>query len=415
MKRRSVNLNILFLATALSLSSLLFLSCEKEHDGPPVIEQVRQLDSTKRDSFFTAALGGVIVVIQGHGFDGLQNVYFNGMETPFNQALNTDRSIVVQIPADAPTEDQPGVPNNIRIVTNHGEATFSFRILVPPPAPLITWASNENAVSGETITFGGTDLTGLTQIVFPGGMSTSDFTINGDGTDITVTVPAGVVTGDTIRLNGQFGSGKSNFVYNNYLSPKTGFLANFEDGDPYFGWQWWGGIKANDASTFPDNTGNFIEVKPAGTPINAGDGAWYSDNRAVMVAAGPWVEDDNMGAPIDNYALKFEIFVKTPWTNGSLIIAPNGNFDLLARYAPWETAPNATFVTSDWQTVTIPLNSFLAGSGNYDPAGAPAQNFAALTGGTNSASIQIILYNDSDTPLTAFDAAFDNVRIVKVN
>jgi hypothetical protein len=96
------------------------------------------------------------------------------------------------------------------------------------------------------------------------------------------------------------------------------------------------------------------------------------------------------------------------------MIAPNGNFNYLARYAPWQNSSSGQFVTNGWQTVTIPLTGFLSGSGSYNPSGSAAPNIAALTGGSNSATIQIMLYNDSTTPLTSFDAAADNVRIVKI-
>jgi hypothetical protein len=96
------------------------------------------------------------------------------------------------------------------------------------------------------------------------------------------------------------------------------------------------------------------------------------------------------------------------------MIAPNGNFNLMARYAPWSTVSSGQFLTTGWQTVTIPLNRFLTGTGNYNPSGSPAANFAAMTGGSNAASLQLMLYNDSTTPLANFDAAVDNVRIVRI-
>jgi hypothetical protein len=411
MKKIAVNINHLLLMLVLTASCLALFSCEKDQVGPPTIERVRLLDSTKRDSFFVSSLPGTIVVIQGQGFNGLLKVYFNEFDAPFNIALNTDKNITILIPEDAPTEaTDPNVTNNIRIITDHGEATYQFSIVAPPPA--ITGASNENALPGAEIVLTGTNLYLLSDITFPGGIAATNFTANADGTEVTVTVPAGVTTGGVINITGQFGSGISSFVFNNIKAPTTGFLANFEDGDPYFGWQWWGGIKSNNASAFPGNTGNYIEIKP-GT-INAGDGSWYSDNRAVMVDSDPWVATADMDEPIDNYALKFEIYVKNAWKNGSIMIVPNGNFNIMARYAPWETSSSGQFITTGWRTVTIPLSRFLSGTGSYNPSGTPPANFAALTGGSNSTSVQLMLFNDSTTPLSNFNAAVDNVRIVKV-
>lgn len=409
MKNISHNLRII-LALAVVASCLALPSCKKDKMGPPQIERVRLLDSTKRDSSFVKAFPGTFVVIEGRNFSGLLNVFINGMDVPFNSALNTDNNIIVRIPHDAPTAvTDPNVPNKIRIVTDHGEDEFDFQVVAPPPS--ITAASNENAKPGAVITLTGSNFWLLSDIVFPGNVSTTNFTVNSAATEVTVTVPASVTAAGPIVANGQFGSGTSVFVFNNYKAPTSGFLGNFEDGDPYFGWAWWGGIKENNA--YPDNTGNYIRVKPSGT-INPGDGAWYTDNRAVMVAPGEWVPSANLSDPIANYALKFEISTKVPWTAGSFMIGPNGNFNLLARFAPWETAPNKQFVTNGWQTVTIPLTAFKSGSGSYNPSGSPAANFGALTGGTNSAPLQIMLYNDGSTPITAFDVAVDNVRIVKI-
>jgi hypothetical protein len=377
-------------------------SCKKT-EGPPSIRSVRLLDPNKRDSLFTQTTVGNIIVINGSGFNGLTNIYFNGFDASFNSAINSDTTIVLRIPSDAPTAaTDPNVPNTIKVVTTHGDATYSFKLLLPPP--IIASVSNENPVAGTTITITGDKLY-LTKIVFPGNKEVSTFTTNKDATQVSVVVPSGITTSGPLTLVGPFGTTSTIFAFATYTAPSTGFLANFEDGDSYFGWQWWGGNKTN--SGFTNNTGNFIEINPSGT-INAGDNSWYGNNRAVMVAAGPWMTASELStASINNYALKFEINVKKPWTTGSLQIAANGNFNYMARYAPWEAASSGTYQTSGWETVTIPLTGFLK-------SGAPAATITTLTGGTNSATIQIMLYNDSTKPLADFDAAIDNVRIVKI-
>lgn len=65
--------------------------------------------------------------------------------------------------------------------------------------------------------------------------------------------------------------------------------------------------------------------------------------------------------------------------------------------------------------VHLKLTNFRSGSGSYNASGTPAPTIAALTGGTNAATLQMMLYNDGTTALTSFGAAVDNVRIVKVN
>ena len=402
-------LNKKLLVFLLILTSL-FQACKKESSGiNPEISSVRLLDSTKRDKPITSAVPGTYIVIQGQGFQGLMEIYFNNEPAPFNSALNSDQNIVVVIPGSAPTKaTDPNVPNELKIVTTHGTASFNFEIVAPDP--VVSGMSNENAFPGAAVTITGTNFYFIKSVTFPGNKTVLNPVVNQQGTEISLVVPDGATTAGPITVKGDFGEGQSIFIFNNYRDPQVGFLANFEDGDPHFGWQWWGGNKTNDPGLFPGNTGTYIEVHPSGA-VNAGDNSWYSDNRAVMVdASTPWVPSANMGDPIGNYALKFEISVKTPWTNGAFMIVPNGNFDYMARYAPWENAPGKKFQTKGWVTVTIPLTSFLSGGGT----GSPAPNIAALTGGANAATMQIMLYNDSTTPIESFDAGVDNVRIVKI-
>lgn len=389
--------------------SLLQVACKKENSAAtPSITGIRAITP---DSAITAALPGQIVVIQGANLASALAISFNGFPASFNSALFSNNSLVVRIPAIGWDSIPDGKINMVQVQTSGGTASYKFNITAPPP--IITAVSNENALVGETITITGSDFYGITSVTFPGGIQgTNLVAIN--TSQLTVTVPDGITAGDSLRVTGTYGTGPSKFVFDNYLSPGIGFLANFDDGSSHFGWQWWGGIKEDDPSAYPNSTGNYIRIHPSGV-ITAGDGSWYSDNRAVMVdASTPWIPSANLSDPIGNYALKFEINVKIPWTNGSLMIAPNGNFNLLARYAPWVTSGSGSFLTNGWQTVIIPLTGFLSGSGSYNPTGSPAPNIAGLTGGTNSATMQIMLNNDSTTPLTAFDAAVDNVRIVKI-
>jgi len=396
--------------------SILQVACKKDNGAPPVIKNVRLVDSTKRDSFFVQAVIGSLLTIQGQGFNGLSHVYFNNVDAPFNAALNSDQNIIITIPSNTPTQvTDASVPNQIKVVTTHGTALYTFTVLEPPPA--INTISNENAQPGTAITITGSNFYLIKSIIFPGNISTTNFAVSADVTSINVTVPAGVTTAGPLQVVGQFGTGVTPYPFNSVGAPSAGFLANFENGNAYFGWQYWGGIYTNWTpsylATFPGNTGDFIVVNPSGT-INAGDGTWYADNRAVNVAAGAWVPSSNMSDPVANYALKFEISVAVPWTAGSFMIAPNGNFNFLARYAPWQTSASGQFVTNGWQTVTIPLTSFLSGSGSYNASGSPANHLSDLTGSSNSATIQIMLYNDGTTPITSFNAAVDNVRIVKI-
>src|SRR3954449_8358155 len=95
---------ILFLL--LVIAGLVQFGCKKESgsSGTPVITSVRLVDSTKRDSFFTAAQPGTLIVIQGSNLGGLQAVYFNDTAASFNPSYTTSTNIIVTIPSTAQTK-----------------------------------------------------------------------------------------------------------------------------------------------------------------------------------------------------------------------------------------------------------------------------------------------------------------------
>jgi hypothetical protein len=59
------------------IAGLVQFACKKNSGGTPVVKDVRVVTPAEADSFFTQALPGTMIVIQGSGFTGLQAVYFN--------------------------------------------------------------------------------------------------------------------------------------------------------------------------------------------------------------------------------------------------------------------------------------------------------------------------------------------------
>lgn len=403
--------NTLRLALLLIPALLFLFSCKKESAGgaPPIIEHVRMVDSTNRDSTFTSSLTGQQILIHGQNFMGLQQILFNDVPAAFNPVLATNTDIIVVIPPTAPTEaTNPNVSNTIRVITEFGETSYDFT-LVPPP-PTITSMSNEMAFGGETITIRGAVFYNIERVVFPGNLEGTNLVVV-DTATLRVTVPNGITTPGTVQVIGQYGTGENpNIIFNGVNQP--GMLANFEDGDPNFGWAWWGGIKTNDPNAFPGNRGNYIRLNPS-SAINPGDGSWWADNRVVNVAEQQWLPEANLSDPIGDYALKFEMFVKTPWRNGTLLIRNEGSQKYTARYAPWMSAPNGVFSTDGWITVTIPLTQFRTNASGVAGTGSPAPNLPELLG-NGRREVGIMLINDSAEPIPSFDAAFDNVRVVRL-
>lgn len=384
--------------------AILFLvnACKKENLSSPVVTGLRAISPAPNDSTLTQVVPGQIVVIKGNNLNGLQQVLFDGYQASVNTALNTNGTIVITVPSGILfTSLSSDVANTIKVITNHGETVYKFAV-VPPP-PVITSISNEFAHGGDTITITGSYLYTVQSVTFPGDNTVSSgFVSDSTGVSLQVVVPNGITPGDadSLAVITEGGTGKA--AFNNTY----GMIADFEWGDPHFGWQYWGGIMGSDATKFPDGWGNYIEINPPG-PINGNDQGWYANNRAVMIASSPW-EGVNIGDPPGNYALKFQMYVLVPWTAGSLETVIAGNFSYMATYAPWQQTSNGRFLTNGWITVTIPLSSFTNSNGN------PASTVSTLTDGQPGNTVQIMLYNNGTTPIQSFDAAFDNVRIVKI-
>ncbi len=492
---------ILFLL--LLTAGLVQLGCKKNDagsSGTPVITSVRLVDSTKRDSFFTAAQPGTLIVIQGSNFGGLEAVYFNDTAAAFNPSYATSTNIIVTIPRTAQTKaTDPKVPSVIRVVTNHGKVTYAFQLfLLPPvinslsfdnsgtmvtingmnfqglkkitfpvpgadtalsysvnkeftqivaaippgtpkndsirifctfgkasysyPPPMtVTSVSNENGAAGTTITLNGTNFVGVNQIIFPGGKVGTNLTPI-DVSNISVTVPAGVTTSDVLKLSGVLGAATSPQPFGTYIThPAPGYVSNFDnqynsDNTGFVGWT--GGYA--DATTASEKyrgaTGGVAVLQQA-SPMSANAGPTSQGNSGLLqLNEQPWVS--NTSQSINDYSLKFEVFVASPWTAGSIWIAVGGWYgwtSYAARFAPWETAPAGKYQPVGWQTITIPLTQFHLGNEfyktSYNASGAQATKFSDFP----STALAFMIANDQAkaVPANSINIAVDNVRIVR--
>lgn len=122
----------------LTLTTLLS-SCEKDDSGTPTfskgtptISRVYLLDTIARykDSSIVGAEPYKLLVIDGKNIGGVQKVYFNGYDAGFNPTYNTDNSLIIRLPGEAPTGAK--VDNKLRLVTFQGEASFDFKIIAKP-------------------------------------------------------------------------------------------------------------------------------------------------------------------------------------------------------------------------------------------------------------------------------------------
>lgn len=402
-----------FIICILTLSLLWACSKDDNPGGPPVVHAVSLLDSARQDSAFTRALSGTMVLISGDNLGGSTKVYFNGMEAYFNPAYNTNTHLIITIPEEAPTEaTDPNVPNLIRIVTTHGETTYSFVIDIPPPA---IWAiSNENALPGDSLIIFGSALWLIEKIQFPGGREVTAFNANAEGTLVGLIMPdLGTDTG-RITIVAKYGNARSNGPLNDHQSGDV--LSNLtNDGEtgelPRFNWAWWGAERKNDAALFPGTRGYYLHCLFGG--VGANNGAWWDNGRSGNFNETPLFSADIMTQQASNYALKFEVNTKEPWTTAICVLRFGETYAY--RLTPFTDAPGQSFHTENkWVTATIPLSEFKTAADGVEGTGTGAASMSDLLkpGGVVPFGFRII---SEAAPIEVFNAAFDNFRIIKVN
>lgn len=382
-------------------------ACKKDSEGKPVITNLRAISPAPNDSTLTTAGPGQVVVIQGSGLASATQIYFNGYPAPFNAALLADNNIVVTIPADMPfaSLDQSKL-NTVTVVTTNGQVTFSFPIV--PPAPIVNSMTNENAVAGTRVTIYGNNFFFIDKVIFPGGKeATANIVTNTAGTSLAVTVPNDITASGTIKVVNRYGTGTSILLFNDFT---TGVLHN-EDNVAKLEW---GAEKVTDPALFPGGHGNYDRLKSG--EVGATDMGWWNGNRSLNTFSGQWIPTANVNDALASYALKFELNVKQPWEAGRIYIVRSGDWTYLANYAPWKKADGSTaaFVTDGWQTIVIPLTEFRVKANDMDGTGESASSLKTLVGANGTGTINFMFVNPDATAVSSFEAAIDNIRIVKI-
>ncbi len=396
------------------LLSLLW-ACSKDDSagGPPAVRAVSLLDSTKQDSTFTRALPGTLLLVTGDNLGGITEVYFNGMKAYFNPAYNTNTHLIITIPGDAPTEaTDPQVTNQIRIVTTHGETNYAFVVDIPPPG--IAAISNENALPGDSLIIYGSALWLIEKIQFPGGRTVTALNGNPEGTRVGLIMPdLGTDTG-RITIVAKYGTARSDGPLNDHQSGDV--FSNLTDAGetgelPRFNWAWWGADRKNDAILFPGTRGYYLHCLFGG--VGANDGAWWNGGRSGNFNEAPMFTAAVMTQQASNYALKFEVNTKEPWTTAVCVLRFGDNYAY--RFTPFTGAPGQSFHTANkWQTVTVRLSEFRKAADGVEGTGVNAAVMGDLlkAGGVVPFGFRIV---SAAAPIEVFNAAFDNFRIIKVN
>lgn len=387
---------------SLAVAYILLCGCKKDTSNSPVITGVRNYSPAPGDSVLNSLEPGQWVVLLGHGLKGATQIAFNGVPASFNSALFSDTSAAVQVPSVIPF---PSVPtdqlNTIRYVTPQGATTFTFKIAAP--APTITSISNENANEGDSVRIYGLNFFFIKSISFAGTAITA-YEGSTDGTSVGFIVPALTQSGPVI-ITTQSGADTTVFNVNDVT---TGVLCNFDDINSY---SWGASGTSNSNPLFAGNRGYYaIMTDPV---LNPNDWSWWNGGRSINTNGVQWVPVDSLNVPVGDYAFKFEVNVPAAWNGGSIYVVKDYSTAYVGRYEPWKDANGNTsnFSTTGWRTVTIPLSAFLTNNGT----GTAASSLKDLLGNSGAGSAHIWLINNSaSATATGFNAAFDNLRVVKI-
>lgn len=140
MKTKINKMSYWLVCTVLVTFSLSLLSACSDSDsvgGTPEITGVRKTDPEKADSLFTKAHQGQMILIMGKNLQNILKVYINDQTVYFNPTENTDHSVIVTIPTEENdfklTTWDSDLKDEIRIETDHGTATYAFKVLNPAP------------------------------------------------------------------------------------------------------------------------------------------------------------------------------------------------------------------------------------------------------------------------------------------
>jgi hypothetical protein len=391
----------------------LFLSsCDKDESSgvrtsntPPTIERVRLTDpSTKDSSLQQSTLGSTIAII-GTNLASARTVSFNGYALNVNPAYATDNSIVITIHDSVPTiATNPNVPDELKVVTAGGEATYKFTVL--PPRPEILQIGNEFAKPGETVTIYGRYFYFVDTVFFGSRAVTTGISAN--GTSLTVTIPTGVdLTQGDLRVRSKSGLSATGAKTKFYNPARTLMLIDW-DSNQKFGW----GLNTATAikSSFPGITP--IDGKFAVIDQNVpGNWGWNNDKVIHMQDFSdanklffPVPSGFDPEAAIANYEIKMEVASTLPV--GALMLQA------------WQSNPNvgniekniqlSDFVKSadgKWYTVAVNLGDVVSSTGKLT-------KYKDLYNATGVSEFRLLVINSTTADIPA-KLAFDNIRVEK--
>ena len=149
---------------------------------------------------------------------------------------------------------------------------------------------------GTTITLNGTNFIGISDVIFPGNIPGTNLLVTSVN-QLTVTVPAGITTTDSLRLTGVLGTAASPQLFDSYIThPSPGYLCNFED------------QYSSDNTGFVGWTGGYADA-PTTTANLSGRNRWLRSITAIQPDVSkrwPYVAGKSRLVAVKSFPMGFE-------------------------------------------------------------------------------------------------------------
>jgi hypothetical protein len=347
---------LVFLLT--SASGLVMYSCaedELENGGEPVIYYIRNTDPVRSDSLYVGAPLGNLIAIVGDNLGGTNKIMFNDQEAVLNTTYVTDKSILINVPPDAPI-----VRNDKMILHFRNGGTLEYEFKVDISAPLVQSMENEWAQEGETAVIRGNYFFEPLTVKLADGTAVTPTSIT--QTEIRFEVPAGAPEGP-ITVTTNFGVTPSVFHFHD----KRNTLLNYDDLTSTGSWRY--GTFVEDEHSLDGRYVKFKGTYNAGERNEGADGTSTYESQFWAERSGRPEGNFLPGEPAD-YSLKFETKVITwnasylnfcwapwDWADSNQELWSNDQ-NARAIWGPW-AEKNGPFDTGGkWITVVIPMTEF---------------------------------------------------------
>lgn len=343
-----------------TFGAIVFTSCMEDDStmsgGEPSISYIRITDPESSDSLLIAAGQGSMIAIIGENLQQVRQIWFNDRQAQLSPNLITATSVITRVPSLIPVS----ITNQLKLVFPGRDTLFyDFRVAIGEPQ--ITSMVSEYVNAGGIARIRGQYFYEPLTVTFPGGVTGE--VVDVEDEMIEVIVPEGAQSGP-ITVTNNFGESESDFWFRDNRNIIGGFEGT-EDAD-FSGW--WHGkdfIVSSDPD-IPAINNQFIRINR-----ELAEWGWFE----MWVGNGGTILEETSNIPADafdnpdKYSLKFEINTLESLTGARIhmYMGPDMPGERGTNYM-WE--PNL-HTEGQWETVSIPWNTFLAASPtlDYNPNG----------------------------------------------